>query len=133
MAGYWLDPKTGQCVRVTTTHDEWIPDRQHAEDLGLPEAAYREIMSFAPTNIDPIRLVAVRCGLVRIREHRRYVSVQYISEADRVGLISDAVAIALTDLGIHPDTRLIVDNFLLGESVAMTLAGLDTPPCQKHG
>jgi hypothetical protein len=132
MAGYWLNPETGQCVRVTTTHDEWIRDRQNAEDLGLPEAVYREIMRFEPTDIDPIRLAAVRCGLVRIREHRRHISVQYLAAPERVGAIVDAVAKALTGLGIHPDTRLIVDNLLLGETVEITLAGLETSPCQKH-
>ena len=85
MAGYWLNPETGLCVRVATTHDEWVRDRKNAEDLGLPDTVYREIMSYDPTDIDPIRLAAVRCGLVRIREHRRHISVQYMADADVLG------------------------------------------------
>ena len=39
-------------------------------------------------------------------------------------MIHGAVVDALTGLKSHPDTRLIVDNLLLGESVAITLGGL---------
>ena len=105
-------------------------DRQHATDLGLPEAAWQEIMSYSPTNIDPIRLAAVRCGLVRIREHRRHVSVQYWAEAERADAVLAAVVKALTGLEIHPDTRLEIDNLLAGDSRVATLGGLQADVVQ---
>jgi len=126
MAGYWLNPERNQCVQVATTHDEWVRDRANADALGLPEAVYEEIMSYRPADIDPIRLAAVRFGLVRIREHRWHVSVQYWAETDRVEVVLGAVVRALTGLGIHPDTWLIVDNLLLKDSLAMTLRELET-------
>ena len=77
-----------------------------------------------PTAIDLIRVAAVRFGLVRIREHRRYISVQFMAEAERVEAVLVAVAKALTGLRIHEDTFLVVDNLLLGESRSITLGGL---------
>jgi hypothetical protein len=128
LLGYWLNPATGRCVKVATSHDEWIRDRQQVADLGLPDSVHQEIIGYAPTDIDPIRLAAVRAGLVRVREHRRYVSVQYMADADRVGAVLGAVAKALTDLGIHPDTRLVVDNLQLEESREMTARELESRP-----
>lgn len=124
MAGYWLHPERNQVVKVATTHDDHIRDRANATALGLPETAYREIMSYAATEIDPIRMVGLRHGLVRVREHRRHVSVQFMAEAERAGLVLAAVATALIGLGIHADSRLIVDNLLTGDSQAITLASL---------
>ena len=102
MAGYWLNVERNQIVKVATTHDEHIRDRTNAAILGLPEAAYEEIMSYAATEIDPIRLVAVRHGLVRIREHKWHVSVQFAADSDRSPQVIQLVATALTGLGIHP-------------------------------
>jgi hypothetical protein len=124
MAGHWLNPDTGLIVKVASTHDEWLRDRQHALDLGLTEADYQEIMSYPPTDIDPIRLVGLRRGLVRVREHRRHVSVQFMAEAARVGIVLAATVRGLMEVGIHPDTRLIVDNLLLGDSRSVMLGGL---------
>jgi hypothetical protein len=45
MSGWWLHPERNQIVKVATTHDDWLRDRQHTTELGLPEAAYREMMS----------------------------------------------------------------------------------------
>ena len=69
VAGFWLNPKTKQCVQVATTHNEWLRDRQNVASIGLPESAYEEVMRFSPSQEDEIRLVAIRLGLVRIREH----------------------------------------------------------------
>jgi len=132
MAGFWLHPDTGQCVRVATTHDEWVRDRQNAEALGLPDDAYQQIISYPATAIDAIRLVAVRYGLVRIREHRRHVSVQYAAEHNREQAVLQAIATALTGL-IHPDTRLVIDNLLLRESTAITLAELQADLKTREG
>ena len=122
MAGYWLNPERNQIVKVATTHDEWL--REHALDLGLPEAAYQEIMSYAATDIDPIRMVGLRYGLVRVREHKWHVSVQFAADSGRSPQVIQVVATALTGLGIHPDTFLVIDNLLLNESRSLTLREL---------
>ena len=125
MAGYWLKPDTGECVRVATTHDEWVRDRKNADRLGLPPEVYAEIMHYPPTSIDEIRILAVKCGLVRIREHRRHVSVQFMAEPRRRGPILQAAAKALHGVGIHPDTELVIDDLSTNERTAMTLRDLE--------
>ena len=125
MAGYWLNPNTGKCVRVETTHDVWVRDRANAENLGLPEAAYDAIMKFPETAIDEIRIVALDWGLVRIREHPRYTSVQFSARPFQVKAILRAVVVALVNLKMHPDTMLKVDNLLLNDSATLGLGELE--------
>ena len=52
------------------------------------------------------------------------------TEAGRVGTVLAAVVRALLGAGIHPDTRLIVDNLLTGESRAILLGGLQADVAQ---
>ena len=126
MAGFSLEPDTGECVRVATTHDEWVRDPKNADDLGLPPEVYAAIMRHPPTAVDEIRILAVKCGLVRVREHPRYTSVQFWVEPNRVDAVLRAVVKALDDAAIHPDTRLIIDNLLVQEARAMTIRELET-------
>jgi hypothetical protein len=125
-AGYWLNPSTGMCVRVATTHDEWIRDKGNTDRIGLPEECYHQIMRHPATAVDEIRLLALDWGLVRIREHRWYTSVQFKARPDRVKPILGAVIVALNDVQIHPDTRLVIDNLLLHDSASITIAGLQS-------
>jgi hypothetical protein len=124
-AGYWLNPATGKCVRVATTHDEWVRDKSNAESIGLPEAAYDAIMQHPVTSIDEIRLVALDWGLVRIREHPRYTSVQFSAQPYHVKAILQAVVTALAEVKLHPDTMLVIDNLLLHDSARIELRELD--------
>jgi hypothetical protein len=124
MAGFWINPDTNLIVKVESTHDEWVRNRQHAADIGLSDADFQEIMSYLPTAVDEIRLVAVRRGLVRVREHRRHVSVQFMAEAERVGMVLAAVVRGLMEVGIHPDSMLHIDNLLLRDSRSIMLGGL---------
>jgi hypothetical protein len=125
-AGYWLNPDTGMCVQVTTTHDEFVRDRTNAKSIGLSEHCYIQIMQYPATAVDEIRLAALREGLVRMREHPRYLSVQFTAEPQRVRLILESVLVALTERKIHPDTMLAIDNLLSGESASITLRELQT-------
>ena len=122
-AGHWLNPTTGQCVQVTT-HNDWIRDETNADSIGLAEDLYRQIMLLPDTAIDQIRILALRGGLVRIRQQKHYTSVQFWATGDQVEAILQAVLRALEELKIHPDERLEIDNLLLGESVSITLRAL---------
>jgi hypothetical protein len=59
-----------------------------------------------------------------MREHPRYLSVQFTAEPQWVTPVLKAVIVALTNLKIHLDTMLKVDNLLSGESVSITLREL---------
>ena len=124
-AGHWINPKTGQCLQVTT-HNDWIRDATNAKSIGLPDHRYRDIMTLPDNAIDEIRILALKGGLVRSRQHRRYTSVQFWATAEEVETILQAVLRAVTELGIHPDEQLEIDNLLLGESVSLTLRALQT-------
>lgn len=121
MAGFWLNPTTGKCIRVEPTHDAWIRDRNHAEEIGLPEAAYTAIMQLPETAVDEIRIAAMAWGLVRIREHPKYTSIQFRAHPHRVTPILRAVVAALTEIKLHPDTTLVIDNLLLNDSATIGL------------
>lgn len=123
-AGYWLNPDTAMCVQVATTHDEFIRDRANAKSIGLSEDCYTQIMQYPSTAVDEIRLAAVREGFVRLREHPRYLSVQFSALPQRVTLVLKAVVGALIERTIHLDTMLVVDNLLSGDSVSITLREL---------
>jgi hypothetical protein len=122
--GYWLNPTPRTCVRVATSHNEWLRDKNNVKSIGLLESVYDEIMEQPETAIDEIRMVGLRNGLVRMREHARYLSVQFMAEPHRVRTILRAVVATLTDLKVHSDTRLVIDNLSLNDSVSITLAGL---------
>jgi len=122
-AGHWLNPTTGQCEQVTT-HDGWIRDEKNADSIGLPDHLYRQIMLLPESAVDEIRILALRGGLVRIRQHKRYTSVQFRATADQATEVLQAVLRALAELEVHPDERLEIDNLLLGDSVSITLRAL---------
>ena len=122
-AGHWLNPLTGQCLQVTT-HDTWIRIQANAELIGLPDDLYCQITALPDTAIDPIRILALQGGLVRIRQHRWYTSVQFWTAAEELLGVLQAVEKTLYDLQIHPDERLIIDNLLLGESIVVFLRDL---------
>jgi hypothetical protein len=123
-AGYWLEPDTGKCMQVETTHDEWIRVWENARSMGVPRWIHDKIMRFPPEAVDQIRLLALYSGLVRMREHPRYLSIQFAAGHDSVARVLKAIVAALAALGIHPDTRIEMDDLLLGESTAMTVAEL---------
>ncbi len=110
--------------QVATTHDAWIRERTNADRIGLPECRYCQIMQYPETAIDEIRLVGLQAGLVRIREHRWYLSVQFAVQSDQVTRILESVCRALVAVGVHPDTRLVIDNLLTNDSVAVSLGRL---------
>jgi hypothetical protein len=125
-AGYWLNPDTGKCVQVITTHDEWVRDNANARSMGVPQWVYDEIMRHPPTAVDEIRLLALHCGLVRMREHPRYLSIQFAAERHRITRVLLAIATALSDLTIHADTNIRMDNLLLNDSLSITVAELQS-------
>jgi hypothetical protein len=124
MAGYWLKPDDGKCVKITT-HDAWVRDAKNAEDLGIPADVYAEIMRYPEDAQDEIRILALRCGLVRVRENKWDTSVQFWAAANRVESVLRAIVTALHSVSLHPDTRLIIGNLLPQERVSVTLRELE--------
>jgi hypothetical protein len=73
-AGFGLDRTRGELHRVST-HNDWLLIRENQDRINLPENDRRELEAFdRVTDIDQIRLIGVRHGLVRIRDHRNRIS-----------------------------------------------------------
>jgi hypothetical protein len=121
--GYWLNPINGKLMRVST-HDIWIREKENADSIGLPPHVYEEITKLPPTAVDEVRIAAMKGGLVRIRQHRHYVSIQFMAQQQEVTPILRAVANALKSVGIHTDERLVIDNLLLMDRVEVSLGEL---------
>jgi hypothetical protein len=81
-------------------------------------------MRLPGTAVDETRRLAVQGGLIRIRQHKRYTSVQFWVMSDQVDATLQAVLQALAELGVHPDERLQIDNLCLGKSTSVTLREL---------
>ena len=101
-AGYWLNPENGMCVQVTTTHDAWVREKANADHIKLPEVCHKQIMEYPETAIDEIRLAALHGGLVRIREHRWYLSVQFAAQSEQAKPVLEAVFTARLWTGDSP-------------------------------
>ena len=99
-------------------------NEKNANSIGLPDHRYRQIMILPDSTVDEIRILALQGGLVRIRQHKRYTSVQFWATADQATAILQAVLRALEALNIHPDERLEIDNLFLKNSVSITLRAL---------
>jgi len=113
-AGYWLNYKDGHLVQVDS-HDMWISNRENAHSIGINEWIYDKITN--SSDIDEIRLLALYNGLVRIREYPRYTSIQFVCDLHRNQHVLKAISETLSDLKIHPDTIICMENFSTGQSL----------------
>ena len=124
-AGHWLNPTTGQCEQVTT-HDEWIRDKENANEHRSGRPSLPQIMLLPATDnaawSDP-----------RSRSSRRSdsnppaqaVHLGAILGDERPGGCNSPSRLAdLGGTGVHPDERLQIDNLCLGESASVTLRAL---------
>lgn len=75
--GLWYNPKNEKVFNIANdgsgTHEVWIAKPQNAEEIGLSKIAQQVIEK--TTDVDEIRMAAIRDGLVRTREYKNYVSV----------------------------------------------------------
>jgi len=89
--GYWLDLHDGTLHRVST-HDDWLLDPENQQKVRLAEGQVEALTSFdRVTEIDQIRMVGLLAGLVRIRDYRTRVSVQFLVPTANVREVLDAV------------------------------------------
>jgi hypothetical protein len=101
-----------------------VRNQATATRLGLSEWAYADIMRLPAHDLDAIRLTAMHHGLVRIRDYRDHISIQFTCQRHRVRPILWAVYEALASLKIWPDAPLLITNLLLDDQVTITLRNL---------
>ena len=123
-SGYWLNCNDRRLVEVES-HDVWIRNKENADSIGILKWLYDKIMQYPSSAVDEIRLLALYGGLVRIREHPRYTSIQFANyHPHQIQYTLTCVLETLIDLEVHPDTIIRMDNFLNGESAICSVSDL---------
>ena len=120
--GYWFDPRTKQCWTVDR-HELWELDERNAKTAGISQGVYGHLLTLdSSLGMNEIRMAAINVGLVRIRDHGNYVSVQFAAEQVREVLRSIHEFIA----GVFQwsETELAIDNFTSQISTRITLREL---------
>jgi len=131
--GYWLDPVKQQSWSVWR-HELWVLDQRNAQAAGIPQAICDHLLTLNPSEgQDEIRLAAIEAGLVRIRDHGNYISVQFAAEPNRLREVLRSVHKFLAETTTDKYADIIIDNFTTRESARLSLAELgkrlaeDTP------
>ncbi len=121
-SGIWLNPRTLQW-RYVTKHERFLYYKQNeARDLGVPDGILQKISGMnVVKDENPIRIEAIKAGLVRMRDKWSEVIAQFYAAGD-VREILRAIRHALNDVpeyrhawhirvdNLHPDLR---DNIRL--------------------
>lgn len=124
--GYWLDPQTQQ-AHLVTRHELWVLEAENARLAGISPEVYEHLCGLDPVkDQDEIRMAAIDVGLIRIRDHGNYVSVQFSSEPEKVEVKLKSVVQFLRQTGMHRYSDLRIDNLASQESVRISLEELET-------
>ena len=83
--GYWLVPKTGNVYQVETTHDRWLLVSANQKTVGLTPTEIGVLSGLDPQrDLDEIRMVGLRAGVIRIRDRRRNLTFQFDASPNRL-------------------------------------------------
>jgi len=115
--GYWLEPRSG-ALYLVTTHNDWLLDPENQTKIGLGPEKVGVLNSLDPVKeIDEIRMVGVMAGLVRIRDYRNRVSVQFYSPPAEVEQLLQSVVEAMPNVTFDKHPFLTIQN-LRDDSIA---------------
>ena len=121
-AGYWFDPRTKQSWTVDR-HELWVLDERNAKTAGISQEDYEHLLTLdSSLGMNEIRMAAINVGLVRIRDHGNYVSVQFASE--QVQIVLRSIHEFLSGVFKWPETEFHIDNFTMQASTRITLREL---------
>ena len=119
--GHWLNPKTGQYVRVTR-HEDSIKDPYRVFQFS-PEIE-KEIKQ--TEGEDELRIIGVKAGLVRTRLHiYGHLSIQFCADPARVDPLLHSVVRFCQETEVLPNQDLKIDNLKTGDTTILTLEELE--------
>ncbi len=105
-------------------HETWVLDPKNAKIAGIPDNVYKHLLTLNPvTDVDEIRMAAIRLGLVRIRDYGNRVSVQFDYDRNHTRAVLWAV-FQFVSLIVRGNTNLTIDNFRNKDSVELSLRDL---------
>ncbi|MFN9984820.1 MAG: hypothetical protein ACK52S_04645 [Pirellula sp.] len=120
--GLWYNPQSDTVFPLGYfTHDEWLKSEERAEALGISFEMQQVILS--ETDIDVIRLAATMEGMVRIRDHRRRISVQFYVDGGLMELLHKILKV-LENQDFDVTAPLDIDNLRTGESKSVSIVQL---------
>ena len=115
--GYWLDAKNGALYRVTT-HNDWLLNLRNQEKVRLTPKQVEVLGFLDPVKeIDEIRMVGVMAGLVRLRDYRNRLSVQFYAPESEVNAVLQAIVREIPEVTDDNSPFLTIQN-LWDDSVA---------------
>ena len=118
--GYWLNPQTQQSW-IVDKHELWVLENPLLS--GVPANVHAHLLTLDPNKgMDEIRLAAINVGLIRLRDRRSHVSVQFSADEPNEKSVLRSVAMFLD--GIWRDTPLVIGNFANGTETTITLRQL---------
>lgn len=122
-AGYWLDPRTKQSWTVDR-HELWVLDEQNAKTVEISQEVYAHLKTLDPNlGMTEIRMAAINVGLVRVRDHGNYVSVQFAA-SEQVREVLNSIREFLGTIFKWEETELVIDNLTSQASTRITIREL---------
>lgn len=96
--GFWLNPATGEIWRVSR-HEYWLMDSANQRAAKFSQDVIDALGKLdVASDADPIRLIGVKCGLVRVRDYGNRLSIQFFTPPEEVAVVLASVAAALPKL-----------------------------------
>ena len=120
--GYWLNPSTQQ-TWIVDKHELWVLENSLLS--GVPSDVHAHLLSLDQNKgMDEIRLAAINAGLIRLRDRRSHVSVQFSADQLNQKYFLRSVAMFLDEIVVFKDTPLVIGNFATRTETTMTLRQL---------
>ena len=90
--GYWLDRTTKALHRVDT-HNDWLLRANNQQAVSLNPRYVSVLSTLDPQQeIDEIRMIGVRAGLIRFRDYQNRLSIQFFDHPSHVQMPLDLIA-----------------------------------------
>lgn len=117
---YWLNPKTGRFFAVGS-HARWIASADNAREIGLPPSVCAEISRLnREEERDDIKTLAIIVGLIRIRDGRGRVAIEFYAAREAIHSVLLAVKEMLNHvLDLPGDRELEFGNLKYQESLVI--------------
>lgn len=116
--GYWYNPKTNATV-IVDRHEKSLKKDEDQKKLGLPNSV-KEALNNLPlgeTDIDVIRMMGVRAGLVRVRDWLNFLSIQFYAEGNKAKDVLFSIAELIEahrnkdTANLDSDTKMLAKEF----------------------
>lgn len=133
--GFWLDPDDNAVYPVDAyrnRHEWWLLDADNQRKVNLRQNTIDALNKLkvqaddAITNggavpADEIRMIGLRAGMIRVRDWRNNIVVQFHASRSRVRNVLWSIFMGLDKaLSPHPNAEIVIDNIATNDSVRLS-------------